>query len=81
MKAKLASLFLFALATGARANSCARVTSGDFFGFMEMDGSVFTLSVNINKVKGHHGQKLTLLFAGNPRVKRDIDILYWLNIV
>ena len=46
-----------------------------------MGENQYTISVNINTVNGFPGKKLTLRLGGNPFVKKDIDFIYWLNVV
>ena len=81
-KARLASLFLFSLYTGARANSCRGVRFCDFTNFRDMGEGCFTLGVNIRQVKGKQGQGILLTVGGgNPEIPNDVNILYWLNRV
>ena len=81
-KARLSSLFLFSLFTGARANSCRGVRFCDFTNFRDMGEGCFTLGVNIRQVKGKQGQGILLTVGGgNPEIPNDVNILYWLNRV
>ena len=81
LKPRLASLFLFGLFTGARANSCAHVRFCDFHAFRDYGGGKYTVRVYLEHVKGNSGKVFELSVGGNPDVRKDTDFLYWMNIV
>ena len=81
LKPRLASLFLFGLFTGARANTCASVRFRDFHTFRDYSGGKYTVRVNLEQLKGKPGQVFELTLGGNPYERKDTDFLYWINRV
>ena len=80
LKPGLSSLFLFALYTGARANTCAGVYFNHFSLLKDKGVGNFTLGVTLHHVKGNTGKAFCLTLGGNPNVRKDIDVIYWLNV-
>ena len=77
--ALLASLFLFALSTGARGDSCSHVRLGDFLNLTRNCKGDCLIGVRLTKLKSRPGQYLDLTLAGRVDVESSIDVVYWLN--
>ena len=75
----LASLFLFAMSTGCRGDSCSHVRLCDFLCCRENPDGCLLVGVRIVKLKSRPTESLELTIAGNPNVESTVDVVYWLN--
>ena len=75
----LASLFNFAMATGARGNSCGEVRLCDLGPLYENPDGTSLLVVRIVKLKARPHETLQLSLAGHIDTESTIDVLYWLD--
>ena len=75
----LASLFNFALATGARGNSCGEVRLCDLGPLYDHKDGLSILVVTIVKLKARPNETLQVSLAGRINTPSNIDVLYWLD--
>lgn len=75
----LASLFLFALCTGARGDSCSHIRLCDFLSLSQNSTGDCVIGVRLIKLKSRPGQSLDLSLAGRLAEESPIDVIYWLN--
>ena len=79
MKATDASLFLFAVSTGARGVSCYSIRLKDIIGYSNEQGTnKKIISINIPKTKwnSHYNHKVSL--DGDEYNKSSDNFIYWL---
>lgn len=78
-KAKLASLFLFSVSTGARAISCSSVKVGDIISVTTNRDNNTYVTIIINRTKGinHWNHQVTL--EGSLNNPTSHDFVFWLN--
>ena len=74
--ARLASLFLFAISTGARGDSCFCVRLCDFLGLMKNEKGAYLVGVRLVKLKSRPGECLDLTLAGQIDQESTVDVLY-----
>ena len=77
--AKLASLFLFAICTGARGDSCSHVRLCDFLGLIKNEKGAYLVGVRLVKLKSRPGEHLDLTLAGQLEKESPMDVLFWLD--
>ena len=75
----LASLFLFAMSTGCRGDSCSHVRLCDFFCCRENPDGCLLVGVRIIKLKSRPGESIELTIAGYPQKESPVDVVYWIN--
>ena len=75
----LAALFNFALATGARGNSCSSVRLCDLGPLYDQGDGNSVLVVRIVKLKARPNETLQISLGGNIEKECPVDVLYWLN--
>ena len=75
----LASLFNFAMATGARGNSCGEVRLCDLGPLYDNPDGTSLLVVRIVKLKARPHETLQLSLAGRVEIESTIDVLYWMD--
>ena len=66
IKPDLASLFLFGIYTGSRANSCVNVFFSDFHSLRYHGENKYTIHVDVRHMKGKPGFVFELALGGNP---------------
>ena len=77
--AKLASLFLFAICTGARGDSCSHVRLCDFLGLIKNEKGACLVGVRLVKLKSRPDEHLDLTLAGQVEKESPMDVLFWLD--
>ena len=77
--AKWASLFLVALATGARGSTCSHIRLCDLIHLREGEKGIQLLGVNLVRLKSRPGEVFEITLAGYPDTYSPMDVLYWLN--
>ena len=75
----LASLFNFALASGARGNSCGAVRLKDVGPLFDISETESIVIITLVKIKAHPQECIQLALGGCIEVKSPLDVMYWLN--
>jgi hypothetical protein len=76
---KMASLFLFAICTGARGSTCMSVQLKDLLTFTQFDESSL-LVMNVGTMKGFINKAHQVTFEDNKNLTRSINFIYYLRL-
>ena len=77
--AKWASLFLLALATGARGSTCSSIRVLDIISERTGVDGISLVGINLVRLKSRPGEVFEVTLAGYPEVYNPMDVLYWIN--